>query len=111
MNAGINPYAFAVNSPQLDALASPLRHLVNHELGWPPLSPAAQALFAVVYRIAPESALGFQVTAVLCDLLTGVLLIDLLRHLRRPVLWATLYLWNPLVHPSSSHMGPMSMPG
>ena len=103
MNAGINPYAFAVNSPQLDALASPLRHLVNHNWMATPYLPAAQALFAVVYRIAPESALGFQVTAVLCDLLTGVLLIDLLRHLRRPVLWATLYLWNPLVIVEFAH--------
>jgi hypothetical protein len=68
-----------------------------------PYLPAAQAVFAFVYRMAPESALGFQALALLFDLLTGVLVIDLLRHLRRPVLWAAVYLWNPLVIVESAH--------
>jgi hypothetical protein len=103
MNAGVNPYAFAVNSPQLDAFESPLRHLVNHNWMASPYLPAAQVVSAFVYRMAPESALAFQTTALLFDLLTGVLVIDLLRHLRRPVLWAVVYLWNPLVIVEFAH--------
>jgi alpha-1,6-mannosyltransferase len=103
MNAGVNPYAYPVNSPLLDPYASPLRALVNHNWMASPYLPAAQLLFALVYRLVPESPLAFQVAAVFFDLLTGWLVIDLLRRLGLPRTRALIYLWNPLVVVESAH--------
>jgi hypothetical protein len=102
-NAGVNPYAHAVNSPLLDRFDSPQRALVNHNWMASPYLPAAQAFFAAVYRLAPDSLLSFQVAAVLLDLLTGWLLIDLLNRLGLPRMWALIYLWNPLVIVEFAH--------
>jgi hypothetical protein len=96
-NAGVNPYAHAVDSPLLDPFDSDLRALVDHSWMATPYLPVAQAFFAVVYRLAPDSPLAFQVAAVLPDLLTGLLVIDLLRRLGLPGARALIYLWNPLV--------------
>jgi hypothetical protein len=97
MNAGVNPYAHAVESPLLDRFDSPQRHLVNNSWMASPYLPAAQALFAAVYRIAPDRPLAFQLAAVLFDLLTGWLVSDLLSRLGLPQARALIYLWNPLV--------------
>ena len=102
-NAGISPYALPVNSPLLDALDSPQRTLVNNNWMASPYLPAAQALFAAVYRLVPGSALAFQVTAVLLDLLTGALVMDLLRRLGLPGTRVLIYLWNPLVVVEFAH--------
>ena len=54
-NAGVNPYAHTVDSPLLDPFDSPQRALVNHRWMASPYLPAAQAFFAAVYRLAPDS--------------------------------------------------------
>jgi alpha-1,6-mannosyltransferase len=103
INAGVSPYAHAVNSPLLDLFDSPQRELVNNNWMASPYLPAAQALFAVVYRLAPDSALAFQVTAMICDLLTGWLVVDLLRRLGLPRERSLIYLWHPLVVVEFAH--------
>jgi alpha-1,6-mannosyltransferase len=103
MNAGVNPYAHPVNSPLLDPYDSPLRALVNHNWMASPYLPAAQLLFAIVYRLIPDSPLAFQIAAVLFDLLTGWLAIDLLRRVGLPPARALIYLWHPLVVVESAH--------
>jgi hypothetical protein len=95
--AGINPYAYPVNSPQLDGLDIEQRALVNHPWMASPYLPVAQAFFAVVYGLAPASPLAFQVGAAVVDLLAGLLLIDLLRRVGLRPVYALIYLWNPLV--------------
>ena len=70
-NAGANPYAYAVDASPLDRFDSPQRALVNNAWMASPYLPMAQALFAVVYRLAPDSAFAFQIAAVLLDLLAG----------------------------------------
>ncbi|MGD2178053.1 MAG: hypothetical protein PVG71_09550, partial [Anaerolineae bacterium] len=102
-NAGVNPYAHAVDSPLLDRFDSAQRALVNHSWMASPYLPAAQAFFAVVYRLAPGSPLAFQVATVVLDLLTGVLVIDLLRRLGLPEARSLIYLWNPLVIVEFAH--------
>jgi hypothetical protein len=102
-NAGVNPFAHAVASPVLDYLDSPLRALVNHNWMATPYLPVAQALFALVYRLAPDSPLAFQVCAVIFDLLTGWLVMDLLRRVGLPEIRSLIYLWNPLVLVEFSH--------
>ncbi len=103
VNAGINPYAYAVDSPQLDPLDSPQRALVSFPWMASPYLPVAQALFALVYRIVPDSPLAFQVAALLFDLLAGWVIWRLLDRLNQPREWALLYLWSPLVIVEFSH--------
>ena len=103
MNAGVNPYAHPVDSPLLDRFDSPQRALVNHSWMASPYLPVAQAFFAAIYRLAPDSPLSFQVAAALLDLLTGLLVIDLLSRLGLPRAWALIYLWNPLVVVEFAH--------
>jgi len=102
-NAGVNPYAYPVNSPALDWLDSPLRALVNHNWMASPYLPVAQGLFAVVYRLAPNRPLAFQIAAALFDLLTGWLATDMLRRLGLPRIRALIYLWNPLIAVEFAH--------
>jgi alpha-1,6-mannosyltransferase len=103
MKAGVNPYAHPVNSPLLDPYSLPLRDLVNHNWMASPYLPAAQLLFAIIYRLVPDSPLAFQIAAVLLDLLTGWLVIDLLQRLGLPRTRALIYLWHPLVIVESAH--------
>jgi alpha-1,6-mannosyltransferase len=102
-NAGVSPYAHAVNSPLLDPFGSPQRALVNNNWMASPYLPAAQALFALVYRLVPGSPLAFQVAALLCDLLTGWMVVDLLGRLALPREWSLIYFWHPLVVVEFAH--------
>jgi len=103
VNAGVNPYAHAADSPLLDPLDTPLRPLINHSDMASPYLPAAQALFAAVYRLGPESPFAFQATAALLDLLTGCVLLDLLRRFGLPGSRALIALWNPLAIVEFAH--------
>jgi hypothetical protein len=96
-NHGISPYALPVDSPLLNNLDSPLRALVNNNWMASPYLPTAQGLFAIVYRLLPDSSLAFQIAAMLLDLLTGLFVFDLLRRLGLPGTRVLIYLWNPLV--------------
>jgi hypothetical protein len=102
-NAGVNPYAHAVDSPLLDSFHSVQRTLVDHSWMATPYLPTAQAFFAVVYRLVPDSPVAFQVAAVVLDLLTGLLVIDLLRRLGLPEVRSLIYLWNPLIIVEFAH--------
>jgi len=96
-NQGINPYALPVNSPLLDTYDIPLRALVNNNWMASPYLPAAQLHFAYLYRIAPGNVLVFQIAAVTLDLLTGWLVMDILRLFGLPRRRVLIYLWNPLI--------------
>lgn len=102
-NAGVSPYAQAVNALALDAFDAPARALVNNSGMASPYLPTAQALFAAVYRIVPDSPLAFQAVAALLDLLAAWLVVDLLGRLGLPRERALIYLWNPLVCVEFAH--------
>lgn len=95
--SGVNPYAEIVSSPELDTFAIPERELVNHDWMASPYLPAAQVYFGLVSILFPGSPSAFQVGAALLDLLTGWLVMDLLRRLSLPPHRGLIYLWNPLV--------------
>jgi len=97
LNQGINPYALPVNSPLLDAYGIPLRAQVNHAWMASPYLPTAQLIFGLVSRLASQSVVAFQITAVAFDLLTGWLVMDLLKYFKLPRSSVLLYLWNPLI--------------
>ena len=97
MNAGANPYAYPVESPLLDRFDSPQRAMVNQREMASPYLPAAQIFFALIYRLAPDSPIAFQIAAALLDLSAGWLVMDMLSRLGLPRARALIYLWNPLV--------------
>lgn len=103
LNQGVNPYLLPVESPQLDAYNIPLRSNVNHAWMASPYLPTTQLLFALVSFIAPQSIKAFQIAAVVFDLLTGWLLLDLLRRFDLPARNVLIYLWNPLVIVEFAH--------
>jgi len=105
INNGVNPYAFPVNSPLLDSFAIPLRTLVNHNWMASPYMPTSQLVFAIVERIFPQNISVFKVAAVVFDLSTGWLVLDILNKLGLPRRNVLIYLWNPLVIIEFSHSG------
>lgn len=103
LNEGLNPYSLPVDSPLLDPYNIPARALVNHRSMATPYLPVAQLLFGVLALIAPGGILAFQIAAVTFDLLTGWLVMDLLRRLNLHPQYVLLYLWNPLVVVEFAH--------
>jgi alpha-1,6-mannosyltransferase len=97
LSQGLNPYAQSVQSPLLDAYATPLRARVDFPWMATPYLPAAQAYFAIVESILPQNPLAFRLGASALYLATGWLLLLTLRQLRLPEKAVLVYLWNPLV--------------
>jgi len=103
LNAGVDPHLYPPAAPELSYLRGPLWEGINHKDMATPYPPLAEALFAVVYRIAPESLKAMQVAALLLDLGVVVLLLSMLPLAgldRRRVL---VYAWNPLVLVQFTH--------
>jgi len=96
--AGINPYRFRSNAPEL----APLRDLViyprmNRPNAVTIYPPGAQIAFAAIWRVFPNSVVGVKIVFIGAVLLGGVLLVLLLRALGQPPERALIYLWNPLL--------------
>jgi len=124
---GINPYRFAPAAvqkgtsgtsvpPVLRDLAGRSGHVIGR-VGHPHLRtiypPVAQAAFAVSHWVAPWSLLGWRLVILAVEAVAVVLLVAILRELRLPVLWATVYWWNPLVVKelyNSAHMDVVLLP-
>ncbi len=102
-NNGISPYAHAIDAPELDYLDNPQRDLANHAWMASPYLPAAQFLFAGLTWLFPLQPFFFQMAMVIFDLLTGVLLISLLKLSRLAIHRSLIYLWNPLVIVEVAH--------
>ena len=96
-NQGVSPYAYPIDSPELDHLDIPQRALVDHAWMASPYLPAAQIMFIVVTRLLPLHPVSFQFVLICFDLLSGLLLVQLLRLSGLPDRRVLLYLWNPLV--------------
>ena len=96
-NHGVSPYAYPIDSPELDYLDNPLRSQANHRWMASPYLPAAQFLFISLTRLFPLQPLFLQMAMVVFDLLTGLLIARLLPLTGLPGRRLLLYLWNPLV--------------
>jgi len=97
-NAGIDPYAYAPNAPELARLRdADIYPRLNH-LTWQTVyPPAAEAFFRAVYWIAPDSVLAMKLALGAAELLALVILAFLLRTLDLPLGRLTIYAWNPLL--------------
>jgi len=119
--AGVNPYRY---SPQ-QVLDSPaqieheLRQLaqrghetllyINHPQLRTMYPPAAQMLFAVAYWLAPFELDGWRAVLLAFDVLAALLLWSLLGRAGRPIMYMTIYLWNPLLITETYHGGHLDL--
>ncbi len=103
LKQGINPYAEVVESPLLDQFDTSLRESVNHSWMASPYLPAAQGYFWLVETIAPQQIKAYQISALVFDLLTGLMVYLILLKLKLDPKAVLLYLWNPLVIVEFAH--------
>ncbi len=93
--AGIDPYRYAPDAPELAPLRDALWTPINQKSQHTPYPPAAQAVFAATYRIAPDSIKAQQVVATAGDVLAIGALLALLGRLGLPRERVLLYAWSP----------------
>ena len=93
--AGIDPYRYAPDAPELAFLRDRLWPPINQKTQHTPYPPAAQVVFALTYRVMPDSVKAQQVVAVLADLLAIGALLLLLGRLGLPRERVLLYAWSP----------------
>jgi alpha-1,6-mannosyltransferase len=101
--AGINPYTYAVEAPELAGLDDNLRSQVNNPQMASPYLPSAQALFYTLEALTPATTATYQIAMVAIDLTGMICLVLILRQLGRPLGWSLIYFWNPLVVVEFAH--------
>lgn len=95
--AGINPYRHPPAAPELaplrDATTYPNINRPTKRTVYP---PGAQATFAGVAAVAPNSVGAWRLFVLACEITTGLLLLRLLGRLGQPRVAVILYAWAPL---------------
>jgi hypothetical protein len=97
LTQGINPYSHPVDSPALAGYSTAIRTLVNHSWMASPYLPTAQGYFTLLTALFSQSVFAFQLGAVLLDLSTAWLVMDMLVRLKLPAAGVLIYLWHPLL--------------
>jgi hypothetical protein len=97
LTQGINPYSYPVDSPTLAGYSTAIRTLVNHSWMASPYLPTAQGYFTLLTALFSQSVFAFQLGAVLLDLSTAWLVMDMLVRLKLPAAGVLIYLWHPLL--------------
>jgi alpha-1,6-mannosyltransferase len=96
--AGISPYRYAPADDALAPLRDPAIHPnINRPDKRTVYPPGSQALFALVAAVAPDSLLAWRLVLLGCELVTGLLLLRLLRVIGAPAEAVAVYAWSPLV--------------
>ncbi|HEU4369515.1 MAG TPA: glycosyltransferase 87 family protein [Methylomirabilota bacterium] len=97
-HAGVNPYRYAPAAPELSHLRDETIHPnINRPTKRTVYPPGAEVLFALVAAVAPGSLVGWRLFLLGCEIVTGGLLLRLLRRMSRPPTAVILYAWAPLV--------------
>ena len=97
-HAGISPYAFAPADRELERLRdAEIFPRLNHPTWRTLYPPATQAFFQTVYRLKPDSVLAMKLAVALLELVGVATVLGLLRAAGRPLSYAVIYVWNPLV--------------
>jgi alpha-1,6-mannosyltransferase len=102
--SGLSPYRYPPNAPELASLRD--AHIwasVNRKPAVTIYPPLAEATFALLWRIWPDSVRWFQIVMSGGALLAGGLLVGLLRDLGRPTARVLIYLWSPLLIFETAH--------
>ena len=97
MAAGINPYRYAPADPQLAALRDPdiFPNINRADTAVTIYPPLAEAIFLAVTRVS-ESATAMKAAMVGFEIITFVLLVDLLTRECLPTGRVAVYAWHPL---------------
>ena len=104
VNAGFNPYVLEPNAAELGELRDEEWKRLPHRQIPTVYPPLALAAFSVASRL-PAPTLALKVLLTLCDLVSCLLLLMLVRTLRLPVHRLVWYAWNPLVTLEVAGMG------
>jgi len=101
---GISPYRYPPNAAELSHLRdSDIYPFINRKNVVTVYPPAAEAAYALLWRIIPDNARWFQIVMASGGLLAGILLVGLLRDLGRSSLRVLIYLWSPLLAFETAH--------
>ncbi|MBA3870760.1 MAG: DUF2029 domain-containing protein [Anaerolineae bacterium] len=96
--AGISPYRYASNAPELSYLRDDaIWKRMNRPDAITIYPPGAQLIFALTWRIIPDSIAAFKLVFIAATLLAGWLLVRLLNALGQPPERVLIFLWNPLL--------------
>lgn len=109
--SGVNPYVYAPDAESLEPLRDEDWTRINHRTIPTVYPPLAEAVFSAVAR-AGLGEIGDKAVFVLFDLAASGALALLLRRLGRPMSFAALYAWNPLVVvevSGSGHADPLGL--
>ena len=100
----ISPYLYPPSAPQLSFLRdSTIYPSINRNLVVTVYPPAAEATYAILWRIWPDNIHWFQGAMAAGGLIAGILLVGLLRDLGRPTVRVLIYLWSPLLTFETAH--------
>lgn len=121
--AGVSPYKFSpeevLEAGTDSSVPTSLRELadksdqvlwrVNHPHLRSIYPPVAQGAFALAHWLRPWSLLSWRFVLLAFDGATLWLLLLLLREIGRPLVWAVIYWWNPLVIRETFNAGHMDV--
>ncbi len=99
---GVNPYAYRIAAPELDALEIPARRMANNTFLSSPYLPVANGLFGLADLAGPSPKV-LQLMMTGFDLATAAALSGLLTLAKLPRRRVLLYLWNPLIIVETAH--------
>jgi hypothetical protein len=97
VRAGMNPYLHGPRDPELAPLRNWVWPLVQHKSVPAAYPPVAQYVFLLASFVPLNPVIGLKVILALFDVLTVLLLANLIGQLGRPPAWAICYAWHPLV--------------
>jgi alpha-1,6-mannosyltransferase len=101
---GISPYQHPPEAPELAFLRdAEIYPAINRKSAVTIYPPAAEAAYAILWRIWPDNFHWFQIASATGGLLAGALLLGLLRDLGSPASRLMIYLWSPLLAFETAH--------
>ncbi|MGB8212595.1 MAG: glycosyltransferase family 87 protein [Anaerolineales bacterium] len=101
---GISPYRYPPSAPELANLQDGnIYPSINRSTDVTVYPPAAEAAFALLWRIWPDRVHWFQAAMALGGSIAGVLLAGMLHDLKRSPKRLLIYLWSPLLAYETAH--------
>lgn len=101
---GISPYRYPPEAPEVAFLRDPkIYPSINRKDGVTIYPPAAEAAYALLWRVWPDNVHWFQAAMAGGGLLAGILLLGVLKDLGLSPARVLIYLWSPLLAFETAH--------